>query len=122
MKAVDFAFWLQGHFEIKGDNAPLTRQQADVVLKKAQTVVAGPGAAEAQAQVFVSFAQGALLMATQSPVLDNGALTFATDTLRNKLNDLLVHAIDPTIKGDQEQLRRTHRPDRRNDSGFEAMC
>jgi len=118
MKAVEFAFWLQGYFELTGGADPLTATQAQKIAQKAATVKAGTGEAEAKANDYVAFAQGVLLMAGQTA--DGAALGFATQTLKSRLNDLFLHAIDPTMQGDQQQLRRTHRPE--GGGGLVAMC
>lgn len=115
MKAVDFAYWLQGYFEMTGEGAALTAAQAEKIHLKAKTVEAGTSPSEAEARNFVSFAQGVLMLARQ-PGADLG---LATATLKTRLNDLFVHAIDPTMQGDQQQLRRTHRPE---GGGLLAMC
>jgi hypothetical protein len=120
MKATDFAFFLQGFFEIDGGTQALTKKQARQVLEKADSVVPGEGEAENKAAAFVAYTQGVLTTA-----LDAGSVSeTTTNRLRSKLNDLFIHAIDPTIPGDQEHLRKTHRPDPPDDNGpkLVAMC
>jgi len=117
MKAVDFAYWLQGYFEVAGEGTTMTAAQAEKISQKAKTVDAGSGPAEAEARNFVSFTQGVLVLAKQ-PGAD---LALVGTTLKTRLNELFLHAIDPAVPGDQPQLRRTHRP-KGDDSGFEIMC
>ena len=118
MNAVQFAFWLQGYFEIQGGTPSLNTNQAQAVLKKAQAVRAENSEAEREAGAFVAFTEGTLSVALEAR--DPALLTSTTGRLATKLNDLFIHAIDPTIQGDQTHLRRTHRPG--GNGGIEAMC
>jgi hypothetical protein len=108
MKATDFAYYLQGFFEITGGANALTETQAKNLFKKAESVEAG-GGAEAKAQAFVDYTKGILFAADQG-LADPSYLSAATNNLRTKLNDLFVHAIDPSYAGDQTQFGQIHKP------------
>jgi hypothetical protein len=120
MKAAEFAYWLQGYFEIKGGDTPLTNAQATQVLQRAKAVKAGADTVEAQAHSFADYAAGLLFPVSVEEQSDK-FLASVTKELRTKLNNLFVHAIDPTLPGDQEQLRQTHRPENKGPR-IEAMC
>ena len=123
MKARDFAYWLQGYFEINGSASALTQVQAVQVFDKATSVTAGTDPVELKAQNFVSYTQGALSSVSYAaPTVD--FLIAATADLKSKLNDLFIHAIDPSLPGDQAVNRQKHRPrlDDGRKGGLEAMC
>lgn len=107
MKASEFAYWLQGYFEIQGGAEALTATQAQKIYDRTQKIAPAQTDVDAKAQSFVSFAQGVLLMATQNAG-DANTLKFVTDTLRTKLNDTFIHAIDPSYAGDQTHFQHTH--------------
>jgi hypothetical protein len=120
MNAKDFAYWLQGYFEVKeadsndarvtGRDGYLSGFQAKAVLEKAESVKPGTDPVEAQAQNFVMYVQGALsTLKFETPTL--GFLVSTTTNLKIKLNELFVHAIDPALPGDQAVNRKAHRPD-----------
>ncbi len=122
MKAAEFAYWLQGYFEIKGGDAPLSNAQAQQILEKVKSVKAENNPVEAQANSFSDYAKGLLFPVTLEDQSDK-FLASVTKELKTKLNDLFVHAIDPSLPGDQSVLRQAHRP--RPDDGrprIEAMC
>lgn len=122
MRAREFAFWLQGYFEINGTDAALTPAQAKTVLAKAEkTDLSGADAADQKAAVFVSYAKGALASVNYvQPADQQSVLKGVTDKLRSDLNDLFIHAIDPTLPGDQQKHRDAHRP--ADKPGLIAMC
>jgi hypothetical protein len=120
MKAVEFAYWLQGYFEIKGGDAPFSNAQAQQVLEKAKAVKAENGPAETQAHSFADYAKGLLFPVSVEEQSDR-FLAAATKELKTKLHDLFVHAIDPSVPGDQEPLRQTHRPDN-GKPRIETLC
>jgi hypothetical protein len=122
MKAVEFAYWLQGYFEIDGTAPVLTTSQLRKINARAEAVQAGTDAAELSAKSYVDFTKGALSLLPPSGEADAGMARGISENLRTRLNDLFIHAIDPAIKGDQSQLRKTHRPDDDNKGGVVAMC
>jgi hypothetical protein len=111
MKAIEFAYYLQGYFEINGGEAGLTGAQAKTVLKKAESVTHGQGAAEEATQAFAAFTKGVLFTAGRVNRPAPELMKAITDDLKQRLNDLFVHAIDPTVPGDQTAHRKTHRPE-----------
>ncbi len=124
MRAREFAFWLQGFFEIDGStNAMTTRQAKDIVAKieKVDMTATANDDSDKKAQAFVQFANGALSPVFYMPQENQAAfLEGVTARLRKDLNDLFVHAIDATIPGDQSQHRRAHRPEDRG--GRATLC
>lgn len=118
MKATEFAYWLQGYFEIDGNDKPLDNAQAKKVLERAKQ---SKPDGNAQAQSFADYTAGVLFPVTVEDQSDKFLAT-VTRELKTKLNDLFIHAIDPNVPGNQEQLRNTHRPDRPRNGGIEAMC
>jgi hypothetical protein len=121
MKATEFAYWLQGYFEIDGNDKPLSNAQAKKVLERAKSAKSDGGAVDNKAQSFADYTAGALFPVT---IEDQSEKFLGTITreLKSKLNDLFIHAIDPAIPGDQTQFRNTHRPDGPKRGGLEAMC
>ena len=108
MKATEFVYWLQGYFEINGAGNDLTQAQAQAVFKKAESAKSGQGDVEEKAQEFVKFADRILYPTTLENFVDAKYLKTATQELKAKLNDLFIHAIDPSYDGDQNQLNQTH--------------
>jgi hypothetical protein len=121
MRAREFAYWLQGYFEIEGAAESLTSAQARKILGKLEKVdMTGGDAAEQKAAAFASFAKGGLTgISYVSEAEQASALRNFTQTLRSSLNDLFIHAIDPTLPGDQDFHRNNHRP---GGDRYEAMC
>lgn len=107
MKAAEFAYWMQGYFEINGDGRSLTENQALLVLKKAESVKAGSDAVEGKAQSSVSFAQGMLFPVSEGMV-DEAFLKSASQKMKNKLHDLFAHTIDPSYEGAQSDFNAIH--------------
>jgi ABC-type transporter MlaC component len=112
MKAVEFAYWLQGYFEISGTEDTLTVPQARKILSTAKKVRAGREEAEKDAMDFV-FSLTALLGCTTPELkIADTALTAvlkeATPQLKKQLNNLFQHAIDPSYDGDQSQFNNHH--------------
>jgi hypothetical protein len=126
MNARDFAYFAQGFFELNDGAKSLTEAQAKQLYKKAESVVKGQGGVEDKAQEVVDYTKGLLFFATQNHPNSDVISTFlssSTKALKEKLNDLFVHAIDPTVPGDQQQLRDVHNPKRPPPSGgLERMC
>jgi hypothetical protein len=117
----DFAYWLQGKFEIDDGNnhAYMTLAQAKKILEKANSVDVSAGA---DVDNFVIYAKNLLFPAGEN-MGDSDFYSEAATKLRRKLNDLFVHAIDPTIQGDQTQLKEIHKPGgKKGGGGLEAMC
>jgi hypothetical protein len=111
MKAVEFAYWLQGYFEINGGAEALTTVQARQVLHRAGTVTAGRDEVEIKAASFIAYTQGILFPVTQAVPPSQEFLKMATVDLKNKLSDLFIHAIDSSYAGDQAQFGAAHKPD-----------
>ena len=113
MKAVEFAFWLQGYFEISGGAPELSGDQLRAIAKKAETVKAENTPAEQAAKSYTDYVRGALSLLPEGGPVDTGMAVKISNNLQGKLNDLFVHAIDPSIQGDQQRFRDIHRPGRK---------
>lgn len=121
MKARAFSFWLQGYFEINGDDKPLSVQQMCQIRARLDKV--DPGFSEGQISAFEAWLRGSLDTVQLLPQIQQEAIAAAvTVEIKQRLNNVFVHAIDPTITGDQNQHRRTHRPEGKPGGGIEAMC
>ena len=94
MRAREFAYWLQGYFEINGASDALDVRQAKQILSKLEKVdTTGGDVSEQKAAAYVNFAKGALssvefISAEDQPKV----LTGVTTKLRADLNDLFLHA------------------------------
>lgn len=117
MKATEFCYWLQGYFEISGADSTLSYNQFNQLRKKLAQVSKD----QTPGSDFVTYLRGVLDAVQQLPLVTQAdqAPTF-TALIKARLNDTFLHAIDPTIKGDQQQQRRLHRPD--GDGGPVPMC
>lgn len=122
MKAVEFAFWLQGYFEISGGTPELSGDQLRTISKKAETVKAENSPAEQSAKSYVDYLRGALSLLPEGGPVDTGMAKNISANLQGKLNDLFVHAIDPSIQGDQQRFRDIHRPGSRPRPDVEVLC
>ncbi len=122
MRAREFAFWLQGFFELNGRDEALSVDQSKLVLQKLQKVQTGTDLVEQSAGAYVQFAKGALTsIEFLEPYEQAKVLVGITAKLRVDLDNLFVHAIDPSMPGDQEQHRSRHRPDGKG-PGLEVLC
>ena len=85
-----FAYWLQGVFEI-GEIDALTKDQAMIIRRRLNDVK------DKQPYIVLLWA----VLATQS-------LSVATSELRKLQNNIFVHDIDPSYEGDQEFFHDLH--------------
>ena len=116
----EFAFFMQGYFEINGDIAPIGPRQIEAIDKKLQRLELSEGTAPKLLE-FVGMVKGVLpLLKDQN--LPREMHDQITKQIKDQLNDVFVHAIDPTIKGDQQGLRAIHKGKRDIPDGSEAMC
>ena len=99
----DLAYWLQGYFEI----ADTTELDATTLKAVALKINEMPE-------------QGPLAKFILQTVLENG-FENQGPAIAWMLKETFIHAIDPTIEGDQEQLRRTHQGGD-DKPGVVAMC
>ena len=115
MNAIEFAYWLQGRFEL--DARDLTRAETEVVFKRASVVKMPESAnvAESRAVAFVGLAKGL----SGTPGIAPEVLSM---TLRKELNDLFVHAIDQSYKGDQSKFNDLHNGDKDEGPVLRPRC
>ena len=119
MNAREFAFWLQGAYEVGGENFVISNVIADkinVQLKRVSTENMGVDLAE-----FIGYVTAKL--EDFNTLTSQDARLNVSNAIGQKLNDVFVHAIDPTIKGDQKNLRNLHGGiNQKKDNGVVAMC
>ena len=87
----EFAYWLQGFFEISGTDQ-LTVDQAKIILEAAKTLPAN---------------QQKLAQKITDTIIQNGAAN-AGPELAEILNDMFEHHIDPSYAGNQNQFNSIH--------------
>ncbi len=110
MRARDFAFWLQGYFEVTLSNDALDAAQAKQVLAKLEKIETGNDATEQAIGAYANFAKGLLSTVEYIAPEDQAKmLTGITAKLRSGLGDLFANTIDPAKPGDQQ--RNKPRPD-----------
>lgn len=104
MKAVDFAYWLQGYFEISGGALDIAKITA--IYNKLQSVemTAGNNPTEKKAAEFATNLYRVILP-PPGGTLD---VAQATATVKQQLHDLFIHAIDPSYDGDQNHFHGLH--------------
>lgn len=115
MNAIEFAYWLQGRFEL--DSRDLTRDEMAVVAKRAAAVKMPQqaSAAESRAVAFVGLAKGL----AGTPGIASEVVCV---TLRKELNDLFIHAIDQSYKGDQQKFNDLHGGDKDEGPVLRPRC
>ncbi len=87
---VEFAYWLQGAFEI-GEIETFTSAQIRCIQQRMNDIPEKDGYSLALWKVLATFPPGQ-----------------ATEILRYMLNEVFIHDIDPTYEGDQQFLRHVH--------------
>lgn len=98
----DLAYWLQGFFEIGGSSD----LPAETLKKVAKRINEMP-------------VHGELAKFIMGTVFDNG-FEGQGPAIAKKLSEMFVHEIDPTIEGDQKELRSIH--EGKIPPKLEAMC
>lgn len=106
MKNTDFAYWLQGYFEIKNQDESLTREQALLILEKITLTRDTKTPAEENTASFVQECKTILEFSSSEG--NSGMLAHATESIRTKLNDVFEHVIDPSYEGDQKKFNKIH--------------
>lgn len=117
MKQDEFAYWLQGYFELRENDNPLTlaqgiciRNHLELVKTSNITPIFGKKTATAAMKPITGFCawlDGALEMAGHSAV-DGLLSTISLNLIKNKLAAEFVHVIDPKSPGDKEVLQAVH--------------
>lgn len=131
MKPSEFCYWLQGYFELRRDDTPLTIEQWNVVINHINLVkrVAAPdlfasilGPAESQDSLlaFINWLCG-ILEAAGTPELrvDVAAIT---PLVKAKLAEQFKHVIDKSYGIDPAELHKVHSPaTKKAEDGVEAV-
>lgn len=129
MKSIEFAYWLQGYFEI-GTSGPIFDSQPVLTPMQAARVATRLATVEPTKDVKLANlikVVGECIAALQVEDAHEGQAVLTkvikTKLIQDTLNDTFIHAIDPAIPGDQQQQRNLHRPKGpATPGGFEAMC
>lgn len=98
----DLAYWLQGYFEISEDS--------DLPAETLKNICTRINQMSTRGEI------GKFVLDT---VLENG-FEGQGQIIADKLNEVFVHEIDPTIEGDQTELRKIHKGEPK--PKIEAMC
>lgn len=107
MKHAEFAYWLQGAFEIL-EPEYLTAKQAGIIIAHLNLV----RKIEGSNNDFEMELRGMLEAAIMAM---NEVTTPVLDAIKEKLNGLFRHEIDPSYEGDPQELQAIHdglKPDR----------
>lgn len=106
MKATEFAYWLQGYFEIGGGELS-SQEQLNLIFQKLRQVKRdGQEPSEKKA---AEFANNLVYVIMPAPGAQNPVdIAKASATLKQQLHDLFVHAIDPSYQGDQGKFNDLH--------------
>jgi hypothetical protein len=107
MKAAEFAYWLQGYFEINGESQSLSEAQAKQISEKASAVGPETSTVEVAAYSFVKYVEGMLFPVSQG-MAGSDFLKGTTEQIKTKLHDLFVHSIDPSYEGEQDLYHAIH--------------
>ena len=113
-----FAYWLQGYFEIQDDNTPLNAEKSKAILKKIEAVDMSERNVDPRIARSIGYIEGQLETAVKIGYED--VFDEITKNIKTRLNRVFRHAIDPTIEGDQKDLKRRHKPG--DSSGLEVLC
>jgi hypothetical protein len=113
MNNINFAFWLQGFFELRSQPEPLTQNQVELIYSHLQLAKKVDGKLDS----FGAWLEALLdLVKTGSAKLDEKTMELIT----TKLGELFQHEIDPLYK-DGEALNKIHkliqRPPRPDNQG-----
>ena len=103
MESIQFCYWLQGSFELN-DNKSLTAHQVELIDKHLAMVFTY----EKEIKInFVIWLRG--VMDAEGPVI-GPMTTIKTTMIREKLNGVFEHVIDPTYgdKAMQDKLNEIH--------------
>lgn len=105
MKAREFAYWLQGYFEISGHETPaVVPAQVEIISKKLDTVELTSG--EDQINEMIGYIKSKLeilkYLAEPNNQMNQVLYHEIGISVAKKLDDVFLHAIDPSAKNDQK--------------------
>ena len=116
MRKQEFAYWLQGYFEISGGTS-ISLDAAALIKEKLENAKKDKATQSADFDHFLGQAE-AFITILVSDTTDPGTRELLGKEISKALNDLFVHAIDPSYKGDQKQFGKIHKP---NGNGYTGM-
>ncbi|MGG6281863.1 hypothetical protein ACQ4M3_09855 [Leptolyngbya sp. AN03gr2] len=96
MTPIDFAYWLQGYFELSGSNVQWDHYIQATVSEHIELVKVTPGNYDSRMVQFIGWLESAIEF--KAPV----------STIRLKLNEIFEHVIDPNTAGNSEQQNQIH--------------
>lgn len=118
MKFDQFAFWLQGHFELQDHfdssslaeaehrkNQFLTTTQVGCIKNHIKLYFECCSRENLEPKPFICWLDGSLAYFEKLPSPQQEELILE---LRKRLNNLFIHAIDSTLPGDKESLQDIH--------------
>lgn len=129
----DFCYWLQGYFEIGGQehDVELSADRLAIINKHLQLVFES----EFDSAAFVNAAAGNEFCNWLSGLIEgcdctSGLPASTVKKIRKRLSDVFVHKIDPTFTNREALQRihkgrgksRSHEDEDGNESEYEAMC
>lgn len=103
MTPQDFAYWLQGYFEIfeASEKVPewdsKTRSCVRKHLELVDAATVGHSMYDERLLRFLGWMEAAL----------DGSV--AVHIIKRKLNDIFEHVVDPSVQGNQQQLNQIHK-------------
>jgi hypothetical protein len=118
MKFDQFAYWLQGHFELQdhfsdetlanskeNKNQFLTGMQVDCIKNHIQLHFECVKREKADPDPFICWLDGSLTYFENLPTTQQETLVVEVKT---RLNNLFIHKIDPKMPGDKKSLQDIH--------------
>lgn len=127
MTPTNFCYWLQGFFELASPGGLTDAQVVTIQNHLAMTDITRSPAWEAPSgkmapTEFCQWLKGFLAVVTMKETLREGLNFTATQKLRETLNDVFLHSIDPSFPAhQQEALNKAHNGGR-SSGDLEVMC
>jgi hypothetical protein len=100
VRAVEFAYWLQGYFELSPEGAIVLSERQIQIIKNHLALVREVD----KDNSFTSWLNGILEAIDLGLRIDEKATT----KIQERLNNCFQHEIDPTYKGDPQKLAGIH--------------
>ena len=99
MTTREFCYWLQGFFELIGEQIPTLSERRAQCIKNHLDLALKVDTADSPTRDYCVEMKAFLTWAGANP---------PTAMMCRKLNDLFSHAIDPSYPGDQQELNALH--------------
>jgi len=105
MKFDQFAYWLQGYFEITEGEASLTTSQVSKIKNHILLHMECSHREKIDPNTFICWLNGAITFYEDLPKEKQEELV---KEINQKLNNLFIHKIDPKMPGDKDSLQNIH--------------